>query len=45
MSTDQTPTVALTARETVAAVRTFVDELMRDVVRMQMRGGEDVTNA
>lgn len=45
MSTDQPPTVDPSAREMVAAVRTFVDELMRDVLRMQMRGGEDVTNA
>ncbi len=28
-----------------AAVQTFVDELMRDVLRMQMQGGEDATNA
>ena len=45
MSTSQPPTVDPAVRELVAAVRTFVDELMRDVLRMQMRGGEVVTNA
>lgn len=40
-----TDTVDATARELVAAVRAFVDETMRDVLRMQMQGGEDATNA
>ncbi len=45
MSTNQPPAVDPAARELVAAVRTFVDELMRDVLRMEMQGGEDATNA
>ena len=45
MSADQPPAVDATAREMAAAVRAFVDELMRDVLRMQMQGGEDATNA
>lgn len=45
MSDSQPPTVDATAREMVAAVRAFVNEVMRDVLRMQMQGGEDATNA
>ncbi len=45
MSANQQPTVDPTAREMAAAVRTFVDEVMRDALRMQMQGGEDATNA
>lgn len=45
MSTSQPPAIDPTAREMVAAVREFVQELMRDVLRMGMQGGEDATNA
>ncbi len=45
MSTNQPPAVDPTAREVVAAVREFVQELMRDVCRMGMQGGENATNA
>ncbi len=45
MSTNQPPAVDPAARELVAAVRAFVDEMMRDALRMQMQGDEDATNA
>ncbi len=45
MSSDQPPAVDTTARKMAAAVRAFVDEMMRDVLRMGMQGGEDATNA
>ena len=45
MSANQPPAVDPTARELVAAVRAFVDEMMRNVLRMQMQGDEDATNA
>jgi hypothetical protein len=45
MSTNQPPAVDPTAREMIAAVREFVQELMRDVFRMGMQGGENATNA
>ena len=45
MTDSQPPAVDATARALIAAVRAFVDESMRDVLRMQMQGGEDATNA
>jgi len=45
MSGNQSPAVDPTAREMIAAVREFVQELMRDVFRMGMQGGENATNA
>ena len=45
MSADQPPAVDPAAHDLVAAVRAFVDEMMRDVLRMQMQGGEAATNA
>ena len=44
MSDSQAPAVDSAARELIAIVRTFVDEAMRDALRMQMQGGEDTTN-
>ena len=37
--------VNITARDLVTEVRAFVDEFMRDVLRMGMQGGEAATNA
>lgn len=45
MNDNQPPAVDPAARELIAAVRVFVDEAMRDVLRMQMQGGENATNA
>ena len=45
MSTNLPPAVNVAAREITAIVRTFVDEAMRDALRMQMQDGEDATNA
>ena len=45
MSDNQPPAVDPAARDLVAAVRTFVGEVMRDLLRMQMQGGEAATNA
>lgn len=45
MSADQPPALDPAARAMAAAVRTFVGELMRDVLRMDMQGGEAATNA
>ncbi len=45
MSADQLPAIDPAARDLVAAVRAFVDELMRDVLRMELQEGEDATNA
>ena len=45
MSTSQPPAVDSAAREMVAAVRTFVGEMVRDVLQMQMQGDEDAANA
>ena len=44
MSTNQPPAIDPAARELVAAVRTFVREVMRDLLRMDMQGGEAATN-
>ena len=45
MSADQPPALDPAARTMAVAVRTFVGELMRDVLRMDMQGGEAATNA
>ena len=45
MNTDQPPTVDPAARAMTTAIRTFIGELMRDVLRMDMQGGEAATNA
>ncbi len=45
MSTDQSSAIDPAARELVAVVRAFVDEMMHNVLRMQMQGDEDATNA
>ena len=37
--------VNLTARDLVAEVRTLVNAIMQDVLRMNMQGGEVATNA
>ena len=45
MSINQPPAVDPAARELATAVQAFVDELMRDVLRMEMQEGEDAMNA
>ena len=45
MSDTQPPAVDPAARDLVAAVQAFVDEMMRDALQMQMQDDEDATNA
>ena len=45
MSTDQPPAIDAVARAMTAAVRTFVGEVMRDLLQMDMQGGEAAMNA
>ena len=45
MNADQPRALDPAARAMTAAVRTFIGELMRDLVRMDMQGGEAAANA